>query len=88
MKIRKYDDNFIFEFDTLDELRQFDETYILDSRSVILKLISKQLNCEEKNIVNIQATKSNSNEASGFIFDCLGKKYEYKYKEKVAIEIQ
>ena len=33
MKIRKYPSNFIFEFDTLDELRKFDSSYIEDTRS-------------------------------------------------------
>ena len=28
MKIRKYPSNFIFVFDTLDELRKFDSSYI------------------------------------------------------------
>lgn len=37
MKIKKYDPNFIFEFDSLDELRMFDESYIDDTRFFDLK---------------------------------------------------
>ena len=48
MKVKKYDDNYIFEFDTLDELRKFDKSYINDTKSKILKKIAKQNNCIEK----------------------------------------
>ena len=58
MKLRKYGDGDILEFDTLDELRLFDETYISDTRSEILKRIATQLGCDESEIVNIKHIKS------------------------------
>lgn len=82
MKIRKYDEYVVFEFDTLDELRLFDETYIDDTRSYILKEISKELNCEERDIVNVNAYKNDSNEAAGFTFTCQNANYRYSYEEK------
>ena len=45
MKIRKYKSDFIFEFDTLDELRLFDSTYIYNTRSEIIKHIADKLGC-------------------------------------------
>lgn len=82
MKIRKYPDNIIFEFDTLDELRLFDHSYIYDSRSKILKGIADYLNTSEKDLINITAYKDNNNMAIGFQFDANGQTYTYSYKDK------
>ena len=82
MKIRKYDPGVIFEFDTLDELREFDQSYVEDTRSSILKNVSKELAIEEKEIVNIRNIKGNNTEASGFEFDCSLGHFSYKYKDK------
>ena len=79
IKIKKYDPNFIFEFDSLDELRMFDESYIEDTRSLILKKISKELDIKEKDISNIKSFKNENNEAVGFTF-LSNKKYRYFYE--------
>lgn len=81
MQIRKYPSDFIFEFDTLDELREFDESYKVDTRSAILKTIADQLSVSEQNIVNVKAFKDENNAAAGFTFEA-GKKYKYYYKTK------
>ncbi len=70
MKIRKYDPGVIFEFDTLDELRRFDDSYVDDSRSEILRRTADELGIKQSEIVNINVIKSGSAEASGFEFDC------------------
>ena len=80
MKVRKYPANYIFEFDTLDELREFDSTYMNDTRSAILKKLSQVLKCEECDITQVTAFKGDKNEAVGFRFlydDCC---YEYAYE--------
>lgn len=82
MKIRRYEEDVIYEFDTLDELRLFDETYIKDTRSTIIKSICNNLNCTEDKIVNLKAFKDNNNEASGFTFTLNDKSYKYSYKNK------
>lgn len=82
MKIRKYEENVIFEFDTLDELREFDTAYVNDTRSDILKDVAEQLNCREKDIVNITSYNDDTNEAAGFTFLYNDMKYVYSYKEK------
>lgn len=79
MKIRKYPADFIFEFDTLDELREFDDSYISNTRSGILTKIAGELGIEEKDIVKVQAFKDENNAAAGFTFET-GKKYKYYYK--------
>lgn len=82
MKIRKYSEDIVFEFDTLDELREFDNTYIKDTRSEILKDVAKQLSCGEEEIKEVTAYKDSTNEAAGFTFVYRGEKYKYSYREK------
>lgn len=82
MKIRKYSGDTVFEFDTLDELREFDQSYIKDTRSEILKGVAKELSCKEEEIKEVTAYKDSTNEAAGFTFICRGEKYKYSYKEK------
>ena len=53
MKMRKYPNDYIFEFDTLDDLRNFDSSYIDNTKSYILKSISKELKCRESDINSI-----------------------------------
>lgn len=86
MKIRKYPADFIFEFDTLDELREFDDSYINNTRSGILTKIAGELGIEEKDIVKVQAFKDENNAAAGFSFET-GKKYKYYYKTETMEEL-
>lgn len=80
MKMRKYPDDFIFEFDTLDELRTFDTSYVNDTRSVILKAVARQLEVEEKDLKHITCLKdTKTTEAIGFTFDACGCHHTYLY---------
>ena len=87
MKIRKYSDDDIYEFDTLDELRAFDNTYIDDTHSVILKSIANQLGCQEKDITDVTVFKDYTNEAAGFTFINANTKYSYSYSNKLLLKI-
>lgn len=51
--IRRYKANMIHEFDTLDDLREFDERYIKNVDSRVFDNICKVLGCEEKEIRGI-----------------------------------
>lgn len=82
MKIRKYPNDFIFEFDTLDELREFDKSYVNDSRSNILKEISNSFNVEEKELTDIVAFKDKNTAAAGFYFKLRSTMFEYSYETK------
>ena len=86
MKIRKYPADFIFEFDTLDELREFDDSYISNTRSEILTKIAGELGVEEKEIRSVKAFKDKDNAAAGFSFET-GKKYKYHYKTEAMEEL-
>ncbi len=82
MKIRRYPADYIFEFDTLDELREFDNTYKDDTRSVIMKDIAARLGCAESGITGVSVYKTLDNSASGIYFDACGKRYRYDYDTK------
>lgn len=86
MRIRKYPADFIFEFDTLDELREFDTSYITNTRSEILKKVAGELGVEEKEIRSVKAFKDKDNAAAGFTFET-GKKYKYYYKTETMEEL-
>ena len=79
IRIRKYPANVIYEFDTLDELRQFDTSYVTDTRSKILQSAAAELGIGEKDIVNIKTLKSTTTEAAGFEFDCPRGHFRYFY---------
>lgn len=82
MKIRKYSDDIIFEFDTLDELRTFDSSYIDDTRSQIIKKIAAQLQCRERDITSVHSYRDSSNAAAGFSFDYSAHHFEYSYSSQ------
>lgn len=87
MRIRKYPPDTIFEFDTLDELRQFDPTYINDTRSAILKDIAARLSCTEADIVDVRSYKTHGNAAAGIRFRAGRKRYVYPYQTGILEEI-
>lgn len=82
MHIRKYSQDVVFEFDTLDELREFDETYIENTGSKILQDIAGRLGCSEGALTQLTAYKDESNEAAGFTFRYNGQTYQYAYNTK------
>lgn len=75
MMIHKYEANTIEEFDSLDELRLFDESYIDNSRSSILKGISKELSCCEGELSNFKNVKNRD----GLVFTFNKKNENYIY---------
>lgn len=81
LAIKKYPDDYIFEFDTLDELREFDLTYWNNSGSNILKKCADELGIEEKDLTQIKAFKDKDNAAAGFTFFA-ERNYKYYYKTK------
>lgn len=82
MKIKKYEDNVIFEFDTLDELRNFDSSYKANTRSKTLECIARKIGCRQEDMTDIIALKDQDNAASGFAFVANGQKYKYYYQTK------
>lgn len=82
MEIRKYPADYVFEFDTLDELRLFDDTYINNTRSSIIKNICKKLGVNESEVIKVKSFKDENNAAAGFSFDVNEKQYKYYYKTR------
>lgn len=71
--VMRYNSGDILEFDSLEELRKFDSSYILNTHSEILKQICNSLNCSESEINKIKKI----NEEHSFEFCISDKKYAY-----------
>ena len=82
MRMRRYPPSTIFEFDTLDELRAFDDSYVTNTRSRILRSVAGQLGCRESDIRRVEAYKETDNAAAGFRFQVGQRTYEYCYQTK------
>ena len=57
LEARHYSADIVKEFDSLDELRQFDERYLVNADSAIIDNICKTLKCVASDIVNIKPLK-------------------------------
>lgn len=79
MRIQKYPAGVIYEFDTLDELRAFDPTYIADTRSEVLRSVAAMLCVMESDLQGFAALRGPDNAATGFTFLCKGKRFSYDY---------
>lgn len=73
MYAKKCNSDTIHEFDSLEELREFDGKYIEDSDSVIMKKICSLLAVKEKNIIGIESLRKLK--SSLFEFRCKGERY-------------
>lgn len=76
MKIHRYRDHEIEEFDSLDELRLFDTSYLKDTRSSVIKHLAHSLQCGEEELhgfANIQ------HEGAGLLFRFVKGNDTYEY---------
>ncbi len=78
MEIKVYPDGTIYEFDSLEELRAFDETYVHHTHSRIMGNICKVLGCEEDQIKGFRIINNGMTNTS-FVFEVSGKKYVYRH---------
>lgn len=85
MKIHRYSENEIHEFDTIDELRLFDTSYVNDTRSFILKQICKKLGINECEIYGFIRNK-HEDDYLDFNFCVRDKLYRYKNINGIHIE--
>lgn len=79
MKIRRYENGQIFEFDSLDELREFDPKYINNSGSHIMQQLAEKLECMEGELTEMQPMKTESGEVTGVIFRYIKDRYCFEY---------
>jgi len=78
MHIRRYPPDAIREFDSLDDLRAFDDRYVGDSGSAIFANICSALHCEEREISGIQVLNQGLTNLS-FKFAVRGEPYVYRH---------
>lgn len=79
MKIKRYGEGEIFEFDSLDELRRFDSVYREHSGSVIMEQLTGLLNCRESDLTGMKPVKDEDGQVSGVAFSFQGEGYQYEY---------
>ena len=75
LRIRRYSKDIIREFDSLDELREFDKDYLKNTNSRILNNISNILECREEEIEQISPIKAGLTNTS-FKFTVSGDVYK------------
>lgn len=80
MYIKKYSDGIIEEFDSLEELRQFDKEYITNSGCEMIKDLCAKLNCSENELCDFSPVKSEG-KVIGFTFRLHEKEYEFSINE-------
>lgn len=78
MVMRPYENGTIWEFDSLDEVREFDPFFIDNVDSSIMDNICKVLECERADIRNIVPIKQGLTNLS-FRFDACGGQYVYRH---------
>lgn len=74
MKISRFSENCIKEFDSIDELRRFDETYVENTRSVVVRAIASRFNCKEGDLYDF-CNISHDGDFLNFSFLKNGKRY-------------
>ena len=85
MKINRYKEGEIQEFDSLDELRLFDDSYIADTRSIVVKSICRTLNLQESDVYGFKNIKY-VGDYLHFLFKFGDTTYEYNDKTEIRIE--
>ncbi len=83
MYIRQCEDGEILEFDSMEELKAFDPDFITHNKIKIFENICKVLNCENKDIKDIEIIKKGLNNRS-FKFLVDGKYYVYRHPGNTA----
>jgi len=76
--IRQYAADKVREFDSLEELREFDDKYLENTDSRIFQNICRVLGCRESDITDICVIKQGLTNLS-FRFTCLGEEYVYRH---------
>lgn len=77
MFANKQPSNQIYEFESLDELRLFDSSYLLSAKNEYMALIASVLNCNESSIMNISPSHFGMTNKS-FLFEVSGAKYIFR----------
>ena len=79
MQVHRYKEHDIEEFDSIDELRLFDESYISDTRSSVVKTIANEMNCTETELSKFTRIK---HEGDYLLFSFQKGEDTYRYNEQ------
>ena len=77
MFANKQPENQVYEFESLDELRLFDSSYLLSTRNEYMALIASVLSCSESSIMNLKPSHFGMTNKS-FLFEVSGAKYIFR----------
>lgn len=86
MKVHRYKEHEIAEFDSIDELRLFDESYLNDTRSSVVKSIAKEMNCSEADLSKFTRIKHKGDYLL-FTFQKEADTYRYNEQDKSITKI-
>lgn len=78
MKMLRHSAGEIEEFDSLDELRLFDKSYISDTRSAVIRKIASELHCSESDLGDFVRV---SGQGDTLVFDFTHDGNRYRYDE-------
>ncbi|MDE6022773.1 MAG: NTP transferase domain-containing protein [Muribaculaceae bacterium] len=76
MKISRFPESCIKEFDSIDELRRFDETYVENTRSAVVRAIAFRLDCKEGDLSDF-CNVSHDGDFLNFSFLMGGRRYVF-----------
>ena len=79
MQVHRYKEHDIEEFDSIDELRLFDKSYINNTRSTVVKAIAKEMNCMEAELNKFTRIK---HEGDYLLFSFKKGADTYRYNEQ------
>ncbi len=75
---KEFEPNSILEFDSIEDLREFDTEFLINVDSEIITNICETLRCSANDIDNISVINAGLTNVS-FAFDCKGEKYVYRH---------
>lgn len=86
MYAKRVDNDVIYEFDSLEELREYDKSYLLNAESPLLAEIATTLDVEENELRGFRPI-SKEDLSRGFTFLCQQKRYMCRITEKKRLRV-
>lgn len=80
-RVKRYDQGDILEFDTIDEIKRFDDRFIDNMDSHIIENICGSLGCSAEEVGEFEQIKRGNTNVI-FSFACRGEKYVYRHPGK------
>lgn len=79
--VKRYEDGSILEFDTIEEIKRFDDKFVENMDSCIIENICTSLNCDENEVCEFEQIKRGNTNVI-FSFKCRGSRYVYRHPGK------